>query len=131
MVLRRPNGSQPLDFGVHLPLPLVEWHLEPAARVDVDVNSVLTELWRFHLLEVDSRALPFGVNYGTGRVPLPLGHALLPQPVLPRLATGRWVLLLVVQCLGVERGETRWVLATEDDLQLEGHRQKRSFSILA
>lgn len=121
MMLGRPDAHESFDFPVDLPLSLLQRDAGSPARVDVNMEPVLSWLGRVHLLEVDSGALAFGVDDSAGRVPFFFGYPHFLEPRFPRLVSAGRVLQLVVQGLRVEFRETVGIFAVEDDLELERH----------
>jgi hypothetical protein len=90
-------------------------------RIDVEVHPVLRGLALRHLLEVDPRPLPLGVDQRRLVVPALLRQVDLPPELLPRLEPLGRRLRHVTQRQRPELGQLSGVVRVEHDLDPESH----------
>src|SRR5262249_22828252 len=77
--LGRSDTTEPLHRRLDVQAPVVEGDVATAADVEVEMDAILDHLGFRHLLEVEARAAPLGINEGARGVPLVLSNPLRGQ----------------------------------------------------
>src|SRR5467141_4044033 len=120
-LLARSESQESVDFPVHLGFSGLDRNGRSATRVQVQMEAVLPQLRRVHLLKVNPRPLAIRIDNRARRIPFLLGHIPRLQRRLPGRESVRRVLHLVVQRLRPEPGETIRVGTIEYNLRFRCH----------
>jgi hypothetical protein len=118
------GGTESLQAGgfrVGSGFALLEGDGGAAGHAQVDVQSVFGCFRLGYALEVEARALAFGVDNSARRVPLGLGDPVGLKRGLPGVEARRWVLELVAESGRPEVGQAVWIRAIDDDLYACSH----------